>query len=161
LPMLQFRLLVVLLLVSCGLFAQEKKKLIDYTISLGTYFSSGRDLPFWMSANQNGVFSMQNGNYQLIQAGISKTFVPDSVSNWSTSWGANLVYGYGGKSDFQANQYWFGLRHKRFIIKAGAMHAHSPEYHCQQTNLYHSSFGKSGFLFLQNMRKNFLPVIHL
>jgi len=118
--MLQFRLLIVLLLVCSGLFAQEKKKLIDYNISLGTYLSSGHDLPFWMSSNQNGVFSMQSNNYQLIQAGVSKTYVPDSVSNWSTSWGANLIYGYGGKSDFQANQYWLGVRHKRIIIKAGA-----------------------------------------
>jgi len=118
--MLQLRLLVVSLLVCSGLFAQEKKGKTDFNVSLDTYLSSGNDLPFWLTSNKNGVFSMQNSNYQLLQAGFSKKLLPDSVNKWSYTWGANLVYGYGGKSDFQANQYWLGLRHKWFIIKAGA-----------------------------------------
>jgi len=116
----QIKLLILSLFVYSGLIAQETKKQTEFNISLGTYASSGNDLPFWLTSNQNGVFTMQNKNYQLIQAGLSKKFVPDSVSNWSYSWGANLVYGYGGKSDFQGNQYWLGLRHKWLIIKAGA-----------------------------------------
>jgi len=118
--MLQLRLLIVSILISSGLFAQEKKGKTDFNISLGTYVSSGEDLPFWLTSNKNGVFSQHNGNYQLIQTGFSKLFEPDSVHKWSYTWGANLVYGYGSKSDFQANQYWFGLRHKWFIIKTGA-----------------------------------------
>ncbi len=117
--MFQVRLLIVSLLVYSGLFAQEKRGKTDFNVSFNTYLSSGNDLPFWLTANQNGVFSMQNHNYQLMQAGFSKNFAPDSVSNWSCTWGGNLVYGYTGKSDFQANQYWFGLRHKWFVIKAG------------------------------------------
>jgi len=118
--MLQLRLLVVSLLVCSGLFAQEREEKTDFSISYETYLSSGNDLPFWLTSNKNGVFSMQNSNYQLMQAGFSKKLLPDSVNKWSYTWGANLVYGYGGKSDFQANQYWLGLRHKWFIIKAGA-----------------------------------------
>ena len=118
--MLQLRLLIVLIFVYSGLFAQEKKGTTDFNVSFGTYVSTGNDLPFWMTTNQNGVFTMQNSNYQLFQAGFARKFEADSVSNWSYTWGANLVYGYAGKSDFQANQYWFGMRHKWFVIKAGA-----------------------------------------
>ena len=118
--MLQLRLIILSLFVFSGLFAQEKKGLTDYKVSFDTYLSSGNDLPFWMTSNHNGIFSLQNSNYQLIQAGFAREFEPDSVRKWSFTWGANLVYGYGGKSDFQANQYWIGMRHKWLIIKAGA-----------------------------------------
>lgn len=118
--MLQLRLLFLLLFVCSGLFAQEKKKQTEYHVSYHTYVSSGNDLPFWLTSNSKGVFALQNSNYQLIQAGFSKELNADSIRKWDFTWGANVVYGYGGKSDLQANQYWLGLRHKSFIIKAGA-----------------------------------------
>ena len=118
--MLQLRLLFVLLLICNGLFAQEKKGKTDFNVSFGTYISSGDELPFWLTANQNGIFTMQNSNYELIQAGFAKKLETDSTSKWDYTWGANFVYGYANTSDFQANQYWFGIRHKWLIIKAGA-----------------------------------------
>ena len=118
--MLRIKLLLLSLFICSALLAQEKKAQTDFKISFDTYLSSGNNLPFWMTSNKNGVFSMQNGNYQLLQAGFAKEFETDSVHKWSYTWGANLVYGYGGKSDFQANQYWIGMRHKWFVIKAGA-----------------------------------------
>jgi hypothetical protein len=105
--MMNLRFLIILLLICSSLIAQEKKANTDFNVSFGSYLSSGSDLPFWLTSNKNGVFSMQNSNYQLIQAGFLKEFESDSVRKWSCTWGANLVYGYGGKSDFQANQYWF------------------------------------------------------
>jgi hypothetical protein len=118
--MMNLRFLIILLLICSSLIAQEKKANTDFNVSFGSYLSSGSDLPFWLTSNKNGVFSMQNSNYQLIQAGFLKEFESDSVRKWSCTWGANLVYGYGGKSDFQANQYWLGVRHKWLVIKAGA-----------------------------------------
>ena len=118
--MFKLRLLVLSLFVYSGLYSQEKKQQTDFKVSFNTYLSSGNDLPFWLTSNHNGVFSLHNSNYQLVQAGFSKEFEKDSISKWDYTWGANLVYGYGGKSDFQANQYWIGMRHKWFIIKAGA-----------------------------------------
>ncbi len=118
--MLRFILLVIMSFVLSGLFAQETKKQTDYKISFGTYLSSGNELPFWMTSNRDGVFSLSNNNYQLIQAGFEKKFDPASSGTWDFTWGAHLVYGYGGKSDFQANQYWLGVRHQKIILKAGA-----------------------------------------
>ncbi|MCX6237095.1 MAG: hypothetical protein NTY07_05965, partial [Bacteroidia bacterium] len=118
--MLKLRLLILLFFVFTGLLAQEKKGQTDYNVSFDAYLSSGNDLPFWLTSNRNGVFSLQNNNYQLIQFGLSEELKPDSVTRWGYTCGANLVYGIGGRSDFQVNQYWMGLRHKWFIIKAGA-----------------------------------------
>ena len=116
----QIKQLIILLFICSRLSAQEQKSATNYKVSFDSYLSSGKELPFWLTSNREGLFTMQNGNYQLIQAGLSKDFEAAPVSKWSYSWGANLVYGYGGKSDFQANQYWFGVRHKAIIIKAGA-----------------------------------------
>ncbi|HEY3388612.1 MAG TPA: capsule assembly Wzi family protein [Prolixibacteraceae bacterium] len=118
--MLQLKLLILTLFICSGLIAQEKKGKTDFNVSFDTYVSSGEDLPFWLTSNKNGIFSQHNANYQLIQAGFTKKLIPDSLSSWSYTWGGNLVYGYGGKSDFQANQYWFGARYKWLVIKAGA-----------------------------------------
>jgi hypothetical protein len=118
--MVKLRLLILSLFVSSTLFSQENKGKTDFNVSLDGYVSSGKDLPFWMTSNQNGVFTLQDNNYQLVHVGFIKKSEPDSVHKWNLTWGGNLVYGYGGKGDLQANQYWFGVRHKWLIIKAGA-----------------------------------------
>jgi len=118
--MIKLWLIVLMLFVVLELSAQEKNGKTDYNLSFDTYRSSGKDLPFWMTSNRNGVFSLQRDNYLLIQLGFSEVQAPDSVRKWGYTWGANFVYGYGGRSDFQVNQYWMGLRHKGFIIKVGA-----------------------------------------
>jgi hypothetical protein len=166
--MLQLRLLVVSLLVCSGLFAQEKKGKTDFNVSLDTYLSSGNDLPFWLTSNKNGVFSMQNSNYQLLQAGFSKKLLPDSVNKWSYTWGANLVYGYGGKSDFQANQYWLGLRQfytkgcrRQMGISTGrTMHGHFRESHYQRTIIYPFFSGRIGFPSELSLRRNCFQTMH-
>jgi hypothetical protein len=119
-PMFKLRILLLSLFVFSGLFAQENKQQTNFKVSFDAYLSSGNDLPFWLTSNRDGLFSLHNGNYQLVQAGFLKEFEKDSALRWDYTWGANFAYGYGGKSDFQANQYWIGMRHKWFIIKAGA-----------------------------------------
>ena len=118
--MFKLKVLILSLSLVTSLFAQEKKQQTDFKVSFDTYLSSGKDLPFWMTSNRDGIFSLHNSNYQLIQAGFSKELATDSSRTLDYTWGANFVYGYGGKSDFQANQYWIGLRHKWFVIRAGA-----------------------------------------
>ncbi len=103
------------------LFAQEKNGFAPQ-VSLGetTLVSSGKDLPFWMSSNQNGSISLHNPTYQLFQAGIRRGLERDSTKKWGYTYGANLVYGLAGGSDFQPNQYWLGIRFHSLILKAGA-----------------------------------------
>ena len=118
--MLQLRLVILSLLICSGLFAIEKKKQTNFNVSVNSFLSSGEDLPFWITSNRNGVFSLKNSNYQLLQAGFTRELEIKSIRKWDYTWGLNLVSGFGGKTDFQANQYWFGLRRKWFVIKAGA-----------------------------------------
>ena len=119
--MLKFIFLFINILLTINVLAQEEqKKFPEIKASFGSYVSSGKDLPFWMVSNQNGVFTMQNSSYQLFQFGIEQGFKNDTLKKWDFVYGANLVYGYAGASDFQVNQYWAGARYKWLIMKAGA-----------------------------------------
>lgn len=118
--MLKLKLLVLSFLLLTGLSAIEKKKQTDYKVSFNTYYSTGDDLPFWLTSNRNGVFSLRNSTFQLLQAGFANDYETSRASRWDYTWGADFIYALAGKSDFQANQYWFGVRYTNFTIKAGA-----------------------------------------
>jgi hypothetical protein len=110
------------LVLFATLSAQEKTGFIpEITASQGTFVSSGKDLPFWMTANSNGVFTLHNSTYLLFQAGLKRGFEPDSLRKWGYTYGANMVYGLAGGSDFHPNEYWIGLRFHSLILKAGAV----------------------------------------
>ena len=119
--MLRFIFLFTILLPAFTVLAQEgKEKLPEFNASFGSYASSGKDLPFWMVSNLNGVFTMKNSTYQLFQFGVERGLVQDPLKKWGFTYGANLVYGYAGASDFQFNQYWLGVRYKWLVMKTGA-----------------------------------------
>ena len=102
--------------------AQSKTEFLpDYSASLQTMISSGNDLPFWMTANQNGIYSKHNASYQMAQFGLRRNIAQDSLKTWGYTYGTNLVLGYAGSSGFQANEYWFGMRFRFLLLKAGAM----------------------------------------
>ena len=114
-------LLLFFIALTFTLSAQEKNGFAPQ-VSLGetTLVSSGKDLPFWMSSNQNGTISLHNPTYLLFQAGIRRGLERDSLKKWGYTYGGNLVYGLAGGSDFQPNQYWLGVRYRSVILKAGA-----------------------------------------
>jgi len=114
-------LLLSLIALTFPLFAQEKNGFTPQ-VSLGetTLVSTGNDLPFWMSSNQNGTISLHNPTYLLFQAGLRRGLERDSLRKWGYTYGANLVYGLAGGSDFQPNQYWLGVRYRSLILKVGA-----------------------------------------
>ena len=101
--------------------AQEKTGFTpDFRLSQSSAVSSGKDLPFWMISNQNGIYSLHNSSYLLLQAGLNRSLDRDTLKKWSYTYGANMVYGLAGTSDFQPNEYWFGFRFHQVILKAGA-----------------------------------------
>ncbi len=118
--MQKIKLLFLSFLILPGLFAQDNNGKTDLKVSLNSFASTGTELPFWITSNHNGVFTMESKNYQLLQAGFTRFLVDGSKNKWDYTWGANLVYGYGGKSDFQANEYWVGARYKWLNIIVGA-----------------------------------------
>ena len=101
--------------------AQEKTGFIpDFRLSQTTAVSSGEDLPFWMTSNQNGIYTLQNSSYMLFQAGLNRSLDRDTLKKWGYTYGANMVYGFAGCSDFHPNEYWLGFRFHQLILKAGA-----------------------------------------
>ena len=114
-------LLLSLVALTFPLSAQEKNGLApQVSLKETTLVSSGNDLPFWMSSNQNGTISLHNPTYLLFQAGIRRGLERDSLKKWGYTYGGNLVYGLAGGTNFQPNQYWFGVRYRSIILKAGA-----------------------------------------
>ena len=117
----KIKLLVLLFFLYQGAFAQEENDgQTDFKVSLNSYLSSGKNLPFWMTSNQKGMIALNSNNYQLIQAGFSKEFESDSDAKLDYTWGANLVAGYGKESSFQANEFWAGMRYRGITITGGA-----------------------------------------
>lgn len=124
---MKLALLICMLLLSIGVSGQERHSLkTDFTVSFNSYASSGKNLPFWFTANQNGAFTSENGYYQLLRVGFvhpgryDSGLDADSIKNWSFAYGTTMIAGIGNKSDFQFNQYWFGVRYKWFNVKIGA-----------------------------------------
>jgi len=69
---MKFRLLLLLLLLNISLMAQEKTGIVpDFRLSQTTAVSSGIDLPFWMTSNQNGIYTLYKPIYLLFQAGCA------------------------------------------------------------------------------------------
>lgn len=100
-------------------FGQKHSFMPEFKTSFHSFASSGDDLPFWFTSNQNGVFTMQNSTYQLLTAGFSRGLENDSLKNFGFTYGADMVYGYASESDFHLNQAWAGIRYKWFVLNAG------------------------------------------
>jgi len=118
----QFLLLFYILIFSIVSVGQEhdsvKRK---FTVSFNTYASSGKDLPFWFTTNQNGTFTSENGYYQLLKLGFKHPFAADSLKKWNFMYGTTMIVGAVNNASFQPNQYWISARHKWFNIKIGAL----------------------------------------
>jgi len=114
-------LIFILIILTSPILAQEKIGFVpDFRMSQSMSVSSGSDLPFWMISNQNGIFQLHNSSYLLLQAGINRSLECDTLKKWGYTYGANMVYGLAGTSDFHPNEYWLGFRFHQLILKAGA-----------------------------------------
>ena len=109
-----------LLVFVLGLKAQQGSSTTTIYASIRSYASSGKELPFWFRANQNGTFPVGNGTTQLLRAGISRVMSEGSANRWDVTYGTDLAGGFAGKSYFQPNQYWLGVRYQWLVLKAGA-----------------------------------------
>jgi len=114
-------ILIILSILTIPLMAQQKDGFTpDFRLSQTSAVSSGKDLPFWMTSNQNGIYALHNSSYFLLQAGLNRSLDRDTLKKWGYTYGANMVYGIAGTSDFQPNEYWLGFRFHQLILKAGA-----------------------------------------
>lgn len=113
--------LFCILLFSFVAVARDRDSLkTDFNVSFNTYASSGKDLPFWFTANQNGAFTSENAYYQLLRFGFAHPFIADPTKKWDFTYGTTMIAGVGSQADFQLNQYWVGARYKWLKVKIGA-----------------------------------------
>ncbi len=112
--------LLFLAVLVLGLKAQQESNTPTVYASFHSYASSGKELPFWLRANQNGTFPVGNNTTQLLRTGLYRAMDQTSSELWNFFYGTELVVGYAGESYFQPNQYWAGARYKWIVIKAGA-----------------------------------------
>ncbi|MCK9639111.1 MAG: capsule assembly Wzi family protein [Prolixibacteraceae bacterium] len=103
-----------------GLKAQEGSSSPTFYASFRSYASTGKDLPFWFKANQNGTPPLDDNATQLLRTGFFRNMDIDTSYPWDYCYGTELVGGYTGKSYFQPNQYWAGIRYQWLVVKAGA-----------------------------------------
>jgi len=82
--------------------------------------SSGSDLPFWFTSNQQGIFEQANKNYKLVDLKLDKTFNIGSSKNWDYLYGGRIIYADGASTYHQFNEWYAGVRYKSFQLKAGA-----------------------------------------
>ena len=88
---MKFHLLFLLLLLNISLIAQEKTGFVhDFRLSQTSAVSSGKDLPFWMTSNQNGIYALHNSSYFLLQAGINRCLDHNTLKKWG---GAKMFRG--------------------------------------------------------------------
>ena len=100
--------------------AQEEGGTLSANASLASYASTGRDLPFWLRSNQNGVFQSPNNITQLLMTGFNRTFDTSVSGKLDYTFGTEIVAGYGDKIYFQPNQYWVGARYDWLTMRLGA-----------------------------------------
>ena len=102
------------------LHAQEESGTLSANASLASYASTGKDLPFWLRSNQDGVFQSPNSITQLLRTGFSRSFETGGSGKWDYTFGAEIVAGYGDKIYYQPNQYWVGARYDWLTMRIGA-----------------------------------------
>jgi hypothetical protein len=90
-----FRIISILLLVSCTLYAQQPLSSIRFSAELGAMASSARQTPFWLRANQFGTVPLV-APAGTVRLGSSGVFRKDSVDkSWRLGYGVEAV-GYAG-----------------------------------------------------------------
>lgn len=114
-------LYIIILFMPVFIFAQDRWPVINLSTT-GLYgsglYSLGEQLPFWFTANQQGIFEHENGTYQLGEIEIDKTF--NAENDLSITYGAYYVYANGATNYQQLNEWYGGIKYKSFYLKAGA-----------------------------------------
>lgn len=115
-------LILSLLIVFAYLLSPVQVHSQDTGIHIGasaySLYSSGNDLPFWFTSNQQGIFEHANNSFNIADVSINKNF--NSEKKWDYSYGARAIYAKGENTYHQFNEWYAGISYKSFYLKAGA-----------------------------------------
>ena len=93
---------------------------IQTDIAIKTLFSSGANLPFWMTSNQNGIFDRESSDFQYIDFNVSREFQLKGNTKPDYTFGLRTLGIRGNDKSFQLNTWFAGAKYKFLVLKAGA-----------------------------------------
>lgn len=102
-------------------FAQMKDlgKGINYSIEASGTVSNGDNAPLWLSSNRQGLGSVEsNSAYERVS--ITRSMSADSVKNWKSEYGIDLVLNQNSTSNFLIHQAYFSTAYKKVSLTIGA-----------------------------------------
>jgi hypothetical protein len=104
-----------------NIFCVQAQNDFDIEFRNSTYVTDGELLPFWFTANRNGMIKADSRflNVAELYAGQRKS---KSSSSLKWSWGAHLAAGLSDKNYMQLNQAFAGISYKDWELKAGMFH---------------------------------------
>ena len=110
-----------ILLLPLNSYAQFTKGL-SYRAETGVSFSGGEHTPFWLTANKQGLSSIEKNNGYL-RAGVFREFENDK--RFSYAFGADLAVAYNFTSTFVVQQLYADLKYRCLGLSIGSKERHS------------------------------------
>ncbi len=115
-----------MLLMPLSVHAQETNKGmtrilsdIRYNTEVSATASTGDYAPFWLTANQQGLSSVEN-NSAYLRGGLFRDTHADSLRNWQLGYGADLAVAANYTSKLVVQQLYGDLRYKAVGLSVGA-----------------------------------------
>lgn len=115
--MMRKAVVAVLLLMQVDGFAQGRVD-INQFVQLNTIVSSGDNAPFWLTANRQGISSLDTSN-GYARYGITADGCMGSGGNWAYSAGADVVAGYGLQNAVSLHQLYAGISWRWLALNVG------------------------------------------
>ncbi|MFR8356153.1 MAG: hypothetical protein ACLVEJ_11210 [Parabacteroides sp.] len=106
---------------SLNSYAQFTKGL-SYRAETGVSFSGGEHTPFWLTANKQGLSSIEKNNGYL-RAGVFREL--ESDKRFSYAFGADLAVAYNFTSTFVVQQLYADLKYRCLGLSIGSKERHS------------------------------------
>ncbi len=112
----RFKLLALALLVSFNVVAENN---IKHYVQLNSIFSDGKYAPFWLTANRQGLSSVDNSN-GFARYGLTIDGALGKSKNWRYSMTADLMVGYNRENEVDLHQLNADISWKWLTLSVGA-----------------------------------------
>jgi len=121
-PFFKIKFFIAVGLMLCFIPGTNAQLRPSFTTSLESVISSGAQLPFWFTANQNAIYTSSNSSQQLLTINANQQIKSIFNSPIDVELGTHLITSYSGQFQFQANElftkfYWWGWKLEAGLFK--------------------------------------------
>lgn len=116
------RHLLILLTALIGLAstgAASASEPLTYEAEVLATASTGRNTPFWLAANREGLGSVRRGE-GYVRAAVSRTALGPGSRGWDWGAGVELVGAWRSEAPFRARQLYASVRYRHFLLTVGS-----------------------------------------